>query len=386
MSVFTTVITIALSISAGIYAAYLLFFLTGLSRLKQGTNNRQFSVAVIVAARNEERHIEQCILSLLNQNYPRDKYTIVAIDDESTDGTAEILKRLANEHSNVRFLHTNGETTAISPKINALEIGIRNTSSELIFTTDADCTVGPQWISSLVQCFDDSVGVVSGVTTFKKNENISPLLFDFQYLDFFSHTACGAGAIGMNAVNNCNGSNMAFRRTAFEAVGGYSKISHVNSGSDSLLAQRILTLTPWRMNFAYKPESHVSTLPLTRWTNILQQRMRWAGSTPHYTWTGLIFLIASFVFYLLLFLLLPLSFAYPSIGTAPLIIFVFKIILDFWIITKFATMTKVGAIKKFFLISEVIHVPFILASVVGSFVAKFEWKQRRMRRTMPQAL
>ncbi len=386
MSIFFPIITSTIIAVGSVYAAYILFFLSGLSRLKLGTNNRTFSVAVIVAARNEERHIEQCLRSLLNQDYPRDKYSIVVIDDESTDGTSEIIMRLAGEHSNIRLLHTNGEVTAASPKINALEIGVRNTSSELILTTDADCTVGPRWISSLVKCFDDSIGVVSGLTIFGNPENISPLLFGFQYLDFFSQTACGAGAIGMNSVNNCNGSNMAFRRAAFDEAGGYAPISRINSGSDSLLAQRIVATTSWRMNFAYKPESHVTTLPLRSWTHVLHQRMRWAGSTPNYKWTGLVFLVASFFFYLLLFFFLPISLTHPSEMLEPLLIFLIKILLDYWITAKFMKMTNITGIKKFFLISELIHIPFILASVIGSFVSKFEWKQRRMRRTVSPAL
>ncbi len=386
MSIFFLIITLAMIAVGSVYAAYILFFLSGLSRLKLGTNNHTFSVAVIVAARNEERHIEQCVRSLLNQDYPHDKYSIVVVDDESTDGTSEIIMRLASEYSNIRLLHTNGEVAAVSPKINALEIGIRNTSSDLIFTTDADCTAGPRWISSLVKCFDDSIGVVSGVTIFKRTGNVSPILFGFQYLDFFAQTACGAGAISMSVVNNCNGSNMAFRRSAFEAVEGYAKISHVNSGSDSLLAQRIVASTPWKMGFAYEPETHVTTLPLKNWVQLLHQRMRWAGSTLNYKRAGLIFLVASFSLYLLLFLFLPFSLAYPSSLPTPLIIFVLKIILDFWITTKFAKMAKIEGLKKFFLVSELIHVPFILVSVIGSFSVKFEWKQRRMRRTMPQAL
>jgi cellulose synthase/poly-beta-1,6-N-acetylglucosamine synthase-like glycosyltransferase len=386
MNAFFFAISLAIIAAGSVYAVYILFFLAGLSRLKHGANDHQFSVAVIVAARNEERHIKQCIHSLLNQDYPREKYTIVIVDDESTDGTTEIIKRLASEHSNIRFLRTNGEVTAASPKINALELGVRNISSELILTTDADCTVGPQWISSLVKYFDDTIGVVSGLTIFGNPENISPILFGFQYLDFFSQTACGAGAIGMNIVNNCNGSNMAFRRSAFDEVGGYAPISSINSGSDSLLAQRIVATTSWRMNFAFISESHVTTLPLKNWADVLHQRMRWAGSTPNYRWTGLIFLVASFFLYLLLFFFLPVSLTSPSLMAAPLIIFLIKIFLDYWITTKFMKMTRISGIRKYFLISELIHVPLVVVSVIGSFAGKFEWKQRRMRRTVSSAL
>ena len=49
-------------------------------------------VSIIVPARNEEKRIERCILSLLDQDYPR--FEIIVIDDNSTDSTSKILKNI----------------------------------------------------------------------------------------------------------------------------------------------------------------------------------------------------------------------------------------------------------------------------------------------------
>jgi cellulose synthase/poly-beta-1,6-N-acetylglucosamine synthase-like glycosyltransferase len=210
------------------------------------------------------------------------------------------------------------------------------------------------------------------------------VLEGFQNLDFFSQTACGAGAIGMNAVNNCNGSNMGFRRSAFTEVGGYAAISHVNSGSDSLLAQRIVAMTEWKMRFAFEPKSHISTAPLKSWRQVLEQRMRWVGQTPNYRPSTLLFLGASFLLYLTLFLFTPLTFIYWPGFPTPLIILIVKLAVDFSIISKFMKLTGTGGMMKFFLISELIHIPVVLMAVCGSFLGSFEWKGRRMRREMPQ--
>jgi glycosyltransferase involved in cell wall biosynthesis len=55
------------------------------------------SVSIIVPARNEEEHIERCLLSLLSQDYPN--FEIIAVDDNSTDSTLKIMKDMKNNNS-----------------------------------------------------------------------------------------------------------------------------------------------------------------------------------------------------------------------------------------------------------------------------------------------
>jgi len=59
-------------------------------------------VSVLVPARNEERNIEKCIKSLLQQDYP--SYEIIVLDDESEDRTWQILSRLAQGNDNLHLL------------------------------------------------------------------------------------------------------------------------------------------------------------------------------------------------------------------------------------------------------------------------------------------
>jgi cellulose synthase/poly-beta-1,6-N-acetylglucosamine synthase-like glycosyltransferase len=379
-----SIVSFVIVVTGALYVRQILFFIRGISRLTSGNSERLHSVVVVVAARNEEPHIEECVRSLLRQNYPLDKYRIVVVDDQSTDRTAEIVAQLSTKNSNVQLIQLTARSTDVSPKIFALSEGIQQSASDLIFTTDADCVVLPTWISSMVKHFDDNVGVVSGVTLFSKDRRISPLLCGFQQIDFLSQTACGAGAIGMGAVNNCNGSNMAFRRSSFDEVGGYSSIARINSGSDSLLAQKIVATTRWQMRFAYAPETHVVTAPLSDWGKLFQQRMRWAGQTPNYRLSTVIFLAASFVFYLLLFVCTPISLLHFSQMPVPLIMLAVKFFIDFLIIARFEKLTRIKGMMKYFFVSELLHFPVILIAVFGSFFGSFEWKGRRMEREISQ--
>ncbi len=385
MNLFPDILSIILSLLGIIYVRQIFLFTSGLKKLREGIIEQHPSIAVVVPARNEEAHIGDCLSSLLNQDYPKDKITIVVVDDQSTDNTSTIVQNYASNSSRIKLLGVQNPSKHISPKINALTLGIAQSKSDIIFTTDADCIAGSKWISSIIKHFAPEVGIVTGTTVFDNKQNVSPLLFGVQFLDFLSHTACAAGAIGNGNVNNCNGSNMAFRRSAYEAAGGYSSLAHLNSGDDSLLAQQIVSNTKWKIRFASEPESQMTTFPVEHWTDFLQQRMRWAAQTAHYRPAMLVFLATSFLLYALLFVLTPFSIAFFTEFPSPVIVLCGKFTIDYLILKRFTTLTKTSSVMKFFLPAEIIHVPAILIAVLGGYFGHFKWKGRTLLRTMEKA-
>ncbi|CAG0930428.1 chlorobactene glucosyltransferase [Thermoflexales bacterium] len=74
-----------------------------LKRLGQFSPPSRFPrVSLLLPARNEARNIEACTRSLLGQDYP--DFEVIVLDDESTDGTGEILRRLAPEEARLRVI------------------------------------------------------------------------------------------------------------------------------------------------------------------------------------------------------------------------------------------------------------------------------------------
>jgi|ADurb_Ile_03_Slu_FD_contig_41_805607_length_1688_multi_2_in_0_out_0_1 biofilm PGA synthesis N-glycosyltransferase PgaC len=91
---------------------------------------------IIIPAHDEALVIEETVLSLKDLDYPH--YEVIAVNDGSTDGTAEILDRLVEEHPGwLRVIHLEPN----SGKSKALNAGILVSRGEFLLTIDADCLI-----------------------------------------------------------------------------------------------------------------------------------------------------------------------------------------------------------------------------------------------------
>ncbi|MEW5797423.1 MAG: glycosyltransferase [Bacteroidota bacterium] len=371
--------SLLLSILIIIYAHRIFFFFRGLKKLSPGTATEQVPVTIIIPARNEEKNIERCLFSLLNQHYPQEKLSIIVIDDQSTDATAEIVRRIAQRSPIPVLLVATSEFTDItSPKIRALAHGMQHASGSIILTTDADCIAPKKWVTSVMSYFDANVGVVTGLTVFEKNKNQHRLFWGIQFLDFLSYTAIAAGAIGWERMLISNGSNMAFRREAFETEGGFESLKHINSGDDSLLAQKITHSRRWRPRFALSPESTIITQPAMSFREMLHQRLRWVGQTAYYPPYMMLFMIATFVMFVTLTIMLPLTLIQMNI--VPWIVVIVKFLMDYITMRRFTHLTGTREAMKYFIPTAVIHIPMILVATIGGYFFSFEWKDRTMKK------
>lgn len=62
------------------------------------TDNNRIVASVIIPVYNEERYIENCILSLLRQDYPKEKIELMFVDGNSTDGTKSIIDKYSAKY------------------------------------------------------------------------------------------------------------------------------------------------------------------------------------------------------------------------------------------------------------------------------------------------
>lgn len=109
-------------------------------------NNLPF-VSIIVPVYNGEKIIGECIESLLNQDYPKDKYEIIIVDNNSKDKTAEVIKKYP-----VKYLLED----KIQSSYAARNTGARFAKGEALAFFDADQLADTRWLSSLLNGWEDA--------------------------------------------------------------------------------------------------------------------------------------------------------------------------------------------------------------------------------------
>lgn len=101
---------------------------------EQGRTSWPF-VSVIVPCRNEQRHIAQCLDSILANDYPSDQMEILVLDGMSEDRTREIVRGYEEKYSRVRLVDNLKRTIPA-----ALNTGISNARGDVVIKMDAHST------------------------------------------------------------------------------------------------------------------------------------------------------------------------------------------------------------------------------------------------------
>lgn len=238
-------------------------------------------VSVIVAARNEALRIPPLLDDLAIQDYQA--YEVVIVDDRSTDATSDIVQAAADKHPELfRSIKQTAVPVGLSPKKLALQKGIEMSRGELLLLTDADCRVRPGWVSGMVRCFEPDVAMVLGYSELTVDHG-SSLFERVQAFEFLTLVAAMAASANLNHPLGASGQNIAFRRSAFNQVGGYASVMHRIAGDDMLMLQLIKRMPGGnRIVYADDPGTRNRTQPESSWRAFRNQRARWASSGTHH--------------------------------------------------------------------------------------------------------
>ena len=372
------------------------------------------SVTVVIPARDEEATIGACVDSVLAQDYPPGRIEVIVVDDDSSDRTAEIVRRriagapvqLASEpvsdgassvapgsgppptlsdeaprEGRLRLVQIpENRRRARAHKKAAIEKAVGLATGDLILTTDADCLAPPRWARSIASAFDGpEVAFVSGPVRYALGER--PTLFArLQAMDFFGLMACGAGGIGVGHPNLANGASVAYRRATFERLGGFSGIDHVTSGDDELLMQKIAYGTDLSVRFCADPEAVVLTEPVRSLRQFVHQRKRWASKGTNYPprlqrmLLGVVGFFAALVVGTVAWPFVPAL--APYVGLA----YAVKAASDLTVLAPAAARFGQLRLLAVYPLHLLVHAPHSLVVGVLGPIGGFEWKERRLDR------
>lgn len=165
-------------------------------------------ISVIVPVFNGEDLIGDCIESLLAVDYPRDRFEIIIVDNNSTDSTREIVGRYPV------ILHQESIQGAGA----ARQAGVMISRGDIIATTDADCVVEPGWAKAIEKTFNDpdadaAIGFADGI-----NKNIHARFFQKRWEEsWFKRTPQGL----VLKHSGIDSRNCAFRRDVLLRCGSF---------------------------------------------------------------------------------------------------------------------------------------------------------------------
>ncbi len=166
-------------------------------------------ISVVVPTFHEEAGIESFLRQFERQTLPRTEFEIIIVDGGSEDRTRDIAERYADRVILQRSAGIGGSRND----------GVAVSRTDLIATTDADCRVPSDWLERIVGHFEDP-GVVAVCGPDGPLERSWKARIIFFFVRSLIRLAALMGLYGTG------GTNSAFRKEAFLAVGGYRSLPH----------------------------------------------------------------------------------------------------------------------------------------------------------------
>jgi len=380
-----TIFLIIASFFSLFYLCATIFLYFGLKQIAVTTTkhtSQNLTFSVVIAAHNEESNIAACLASVLTQSIDASRYEVIVVNDRSADPTADIAQSFAQTHANLVVLTITQTPPGWSPKKYAVSQGIARARNDIVVFTDADCRVPAAWLETIERCFDATVGLVQGITTYSRPHGMNRIFFGLQSLDFLSHGIVAAAAIGCDFPLNSNANNFAFRKTAFREVGGYGLAGSVVSGDDDLLLQRIWKSNTWKVRYMADQSGAVQTFPVLTVGALFEQRKRWGSKTVHYNTLQTLLLSGIFIFYCCLATSILMAPAAPPLWLVAAAMVLVKLCGEAALLVPGTALLHKKELRAFILPASLLQLPLVIAAVLAGVFGKFGWKGQTFKRTM----
>lgn len=226
-------------------------------------NNIHFEpkVSIVIPAYNEENNIKNCLNSIFNSNYPKEKFEIIVVDDGSTDKTA-IAAKTFNQVKIVSGSHKG--------KSEALNLGFKQASNEFIITIDADTILEKDCIKNIVlPMINKSVGAISGATKVKNKHSVLGAFQNIEY--FYNNLVRHSFSVLFGHTIWFHGAICCYRKSALKKA-GYLK-------TDTLAEDLDISIAMYRKGYSTLSINNACahTIAPQNLHNFMNQRSRWSA-------------------------------------------------------------------------------------------------------------
>ncbi len=328
-------------------------------------------ISVVIAFRDESSNLPRICRSLENQTYPKEYFEVIFCDDHSTDGSAAVVERYCQTNGHFRL---NVASPTAAGKKAVLYKGIQTAVHEIIVTTDADCEVPGEWLSTIAAFYerhrpDLVVGLVQVAPVHKG------IFGQWEEVEMASLVASGAAAAIMNKAIFCSGANLSYRKSLVDSIPDPLRQATA-SGDDTLFMLKVKKNPLRRILLLKSREAIVTTTGVTGIFPFIRQRFRWASKSRFYS-DGDLWLTAIIAGLASLFLVLSgvISLTAPAYWFFPIFLAV-KTLVDYSFVKDFMAYSGKRPLLLPFLFFELLYPFYYLFTALAGPLSAIRWKGR----------
>jgi cellulose synthase/poly-beta-1,6-N-acetylglucosamine synthase-like glycosyltransferase len=224
------------------------------------------SVSIIIPAYNEEKHIKDCIESVLNLDYENGKIKIIIVNDGSKDKTKEVVEEIISKKKGREIILINQKN---SGKAKALNNALKLVKTEFFACLDADSFVSKKALKRIIKTFYEYDNNLAIVTPAMKIRNPKNLLQKLQYVEYNISMLLHRLMSNLNSIYVAPGPFSVYKTEIVKKLGGFDSTT---LAEDQEIAYRMQKNF---YNIKQSPNAFVYTTPPNNFKSLYRQRRRW---------------------------------------------------------------------------------------------------------------
>ncbi|WP_420148241.1 glycosyltransferase [Spirosoma sp.] len=325
-------------------------------------------VSILIAARNEEGTILDCLQAISQLNYPAQAVEVFIGNDQSTDQTESVVAQFISDKPNYRLVTISTNKPGLAGKANVLAQLIHLARGQLLFFTDADTQVPSDWLIKMSRSFTGKVGIVTGVTLPEGPEVFHKL----QAIDWLYNLTLTHIVSFLEIPVTAMGNNMVVSKEAYLNIGGYESLPF--SVVEDYTLFRAVTGKGYGFKNLLNEQVLARTKPVDKFPAFFLQRKRWMrGAMDLPLWM----VIALYVQYLTGPLLLLVAWFSPVMAVS---LYVMKLLVQTTVISFGLSRLRRTSLWPYALLFEIYQLIIGPLSVVFYLLPTgIEWKGRNYK-------
>jgi len=216
--------------------------------------------SVIITSYNNSHNLEQCLNSLINQDYDKNliDLEIIIVDSGSTDNSIEILNRYRDK---IKVILKPSHLPRLSPAI-ARNIGAQNSKGDILIFSDSDCIFPSSWVKDMINSFENpQIDCVIGNREPDIGDGLGTFIRRYDFI-LYSEKFRISKSLLINRRNlkkgvpfvSLSGNNFAIKKEVLNKLGGMKTVFKRPAGEDIMLEVELIKNG---YNILFNPQSKV---------------------------------------------------------------------------------------------------------------------------------